>query len=141
LSLPDLIEAAARSDELDYAASVLAPLETRVAAAPTPSGRGLLARSGAMLAGGDHGDALHRDAISSLQDASMPLDEARAHLIYGECEHWPFLLDYEKQTSRPFPVIRLAPSSSPAESAASETGQNCQLAGAPMLWRAGRCAL
>jgi deazaflavin-dependent oxidoreductase (nitroreductase family) len=24
-------------------------------------------------------------------------------------EHWPFVLDYEKKTSRPFPVVRLAP--------------------------------
>ena len=24
-------------------------------------------------------------------------------------EHWPFVLDYERKTSRPFPVIRLAP--------------------------------
>lgn len=62
----------------------MAQLETRVDAAPTPWGRGLLARSGALLAGGDHTDALYRDAISSLTDASMPLDEARAHLLYGE---------------------------------------------------------
>jgi deazaflavin-dependent oxidoreductase (nitroreductase family) len=24
-------------------------------------------------------------------------------------EHWPFVLDYEQKTSRPFPVVRLAP--------------------------------
>jgi deazaflavin-dependent oxidoreductase (nitroreductase family) len=24
-------------------------------------------------------------------------------------EHWPFVLDYEKNTSRPFPVVRLTP--------------------------------
>jgi hypothetical protein len=24
-------------------------------------------------------------------------------------QHWPFVLDYEKQTSRSFPVIRLTP--------------------------------
>jgi DNA-binding CsgD family transcriptional regulator len=84
LSLPDLVEAAARSDERDVAASVLTQLETRVDAAPTPWGRGLLARSGALLAGGDHADALYRDAISSLHDARIPLDEARAHLLYGE---------------------------------------------------------
>jgi DNA-binding CsgD family transcriptional regulator/tetratricopeptide (TPR) repeat protein len=84
LSLPDLIEAAARSDELDYAGRVFAQLQTRVDAAPTSWGRGLLARSGALLATDDHADALYRDAIGCLHDASMPLDEARAHLLYGE---------------------------------------------------------
>jgi DNA-binding CsgD family transcriptional regulator len=84
LSLPDLVEAAGRSDELDYAARMLTQLEARVEAAPTPWGRGLLARSGALLASGNHADALYRDAISSLHNASMPLDEARAHLVYGE---------------------------------------------------------
>jgi DNA-binding CsgD family transcriptional regulator len=74
LSLPDLIEAG----------RVFAQLQTRVEAAPTSWGRGLLARSGALLATDDHADALYRNAIGSLHDASMPLDEARAHLVYGE---------------------------------------------------------
>jgi len=84
LSLPDLVEAAARSDELDYGTQVLTQLEARVAAAPTSWGRGLLGRSGALLADGEHADLLYRDAIVNLQDAAMPLDEARAHLLYGE---------------------------------------------------------
>jgi deazaflavin-dependent oxidoreductase (nitroreductase family) len=30
--------------------------------------------------------------------------------LYGlACEHWPFVLQYEQQTSRPFPVVRLTP--------------------------------
>lgn len=33
----------------------------------------------------------------------------RDNLYQTAREHWPFLLEYEKQTSRPFPVIRLAP--------------------------------
>jgi deazaflavin-dependent oxidoreductase (nitroreductase family) len=37
-------------------------------------------------------------------------DGSQRHNLYQTArEHWPFLLDYEKQTSRPFPVIRLAP--------------------------------
>jgi DNA-binding CsgD family transcriptional regulator len=84
LSLPDLVEAAARSDELDYGSQMLSQLQTRVEAAPTPWGRGLLARSGALLADGDHAEVLYRDAIVNLRDAAMPLDEARAHLLYGE---------------------------------------------------------
>jgi deazaflavin-dependent oxidoreductase (nitroreductase family) len=33
----------------------------------------------------------------------------RDNLYRAAREHWPFLQEYEKQTSRPFPVIRLAP--------------------------------
>jgi hypothetical protein len=88
LSLPDLVEAAARSDELDYAGRVFAQLQTRVEAAPTSWGRGLLARSGALLAADDHADALYRNAIGSLHDASMPLDEARAPPLRRMAPTW-----------------------------------------------------
>jgi DNA-binding CsgD family transcriptional regulator len=84
LSFPDLIEAAVRSDEPDYAEYILTQLQPRAEAAATSWGCGLLARSAALLAGGDHADALYREAISGLHHASMPLDEARAHLVYGE---------------------------------------------------------
>jgi len=33
----------------------------------------------------------------------------RARLYEAAREHWPFVHDYEQQTSRPFPVIRLTP--------------------------------
>jgi DNA-binding CsgD family transcriptional regulator len=84
LSLPDLIEAAVRSDERDDAAEVLTRLQARVAGAPTSWGRGLLARSRALLADSGHAEALYREAIVCLRDGEMPLDEARAHLLYGE---------------------------------------------------------
>jgi deazaflavin-dependent oxidoreductase (nitroreductase family) len=35
----------------------------------------------------------------------------RDSLYQAAREHWPFVLDYEEQTSRPFPVIQLAPTS------------------------------
>ncbi len=84
LSFPDVIEAAVRSGEPDYGAQVLTFLQPSVEAAPTPWGRGLLARSAALLASGHHAEGLYRDAIDSLSAAGMPLDEARAHLVYGE---------------------------------------------------------
>ena len=34
---------------------------------------------------------------------------ARDQLYEAACDHWPFVLDYERQTSRAFPVIRLVP--------------------------------
>jgi deazaflavin-dependent oxidoreductase (nitroreductase family) len=33
----------------------------------------------------------------------------RDRLYEAAREHWPFVLDYEQQTSRPFPVVRLTP--------------------------------
>jgi deazaflavin-dependent oxidoreductase (nitroreductase family) len=33
----------------------------------------------------------------------------RDRLYQAAREHWPFVLDYERRTSRPFPVVRLAP--------------------------------
>ncbi len=84
LSLPDLIEAAVRSDARDDGTEVLTRLQARVAGAPTAWGRGLLARSGALLADSGHAEALYREAIVCLRAGEMPLDEARAHLLYGE---------------------------------------------------------
>lgn len=34
---------------------------------------------------------------------------ARDRLYQAARSHWPFVLDYERQTSRAFPVIRLTP--------------------------------
>jgi deazaflavin-dependent oxidoreductase (nitroreductase family) len=33
----------------------------------------------------------------------------RDRLYEIACEHWPFVLDYEKKTRRPFPVVQLTP--------------------------------
>ena len=33
----------------------------------------------------------------------------RDRLYEIACEHWPFVLDYKKQTIRPFPVVQLTP--------------------------------
>ena len=33
----------------------------------------------------------------------------RDRLYQAARDHWPFVLDYEQRTSRPFPVIRLTP--------------------------------
>jgi deazaflavin-dependent oxidoreductase (nitroreductase family) len=33
----------------------------------------------------------------------------RDRLYKAAREHWPFVLDYEQKTSRPFPVVRLTP--------------------------------
>jgi deazaflavin-dependent oxidoreductase (nitroreductase family) len=39
--------------------------------------------------------------------------QQRDRLYQAARDHWPFVLDYEKQTPRPFPVVRLAPLAHP----------------------------
>jgi DNA-binding CsgD family transcriptional regulator len=80
--LPDLIEAAVRSGNLDAAASALERLSERTRSSRAPLASGLLARSKALLAG--EADALYRTAIEDLRHADADVDLARAHLLYGE---------------------------------------------------------
>ena len=39
----------------------------------------------------------------------------RDRLYQAARDHWPFVLDYEQRTSRPFPVVRLTPDGEPAD--------------------------
>jgi DNA-binding CsgD family transcriptional regulator len=83
LALPDLIEAAARCNELAMARQGLERLEGRAHASGTRWGLGRLARCQALLAG-DGAEPLYRQAIELLDATSVRTDLARAHLLYGE---------------------------------------------------------
>jgi DNA-binding CsgD family transcriptional regulator len=83
LALPDLIEAAARCNELAMARQGLERLEGRTQASGTRWGLGRLARCQALLAG-DGAEPLYRQAIELLEATSVGTDLARAHLLYGE---------------------------------------------------------
>jgi len=82
--LPDLIEAAVRSNEHATAANALERLSARALASGTELALGLLARSRALLA--DDTDAEHHytQAIDHLQRCRWAPQLARAHLLYGE---------------------------------------------------------
>jgi DNA-binding CsgD family transcriptional regulator len=82
--LPELVEAASRVDELDVARAALRRLRVRAMASGTDAARGLLARSQALLAPHDQAEAHHTKAISLLARTDMSVDQARAHLLYGE---------------------------------------------------------
>jgi DNA-binding CsgD family transcriptional regulator len=81
--LPDLIEAAARCDELLAAQQALNRLEERAQAGGARMGLGRLARCQALLAG-DAAEPYYREAIDVLQPTTVLPDLARTHLLYGE---------------------------------------------------------
>ena len=83
-SLPELIEAAARSGRTDRAAAALEQLIERTRAAGTELALGIEARSRALLNEGDTAEELYREAIDRLSRTAVRTELARAHLLYGE---------------------------------------------------------
>lgn len=81
--LPDMVESAVRAGDAAAAQTALGRLSDRASAAATPWASGLLARSRALVAA-DGADELYNEAIDFLGVAAMPIDLARAHLVYGE---------------------------------------------------------
>jgi DNA-binding CsgD family transcriptional regulator len=82
--LPELIEAAVRSDGRQVAAEALEQLSVRTRAAGTDLARGIEARSRALLSEGVTADDAYREAIELLGRTRLRLSLARAHLLYGE---------------------------------------------------------
>jgi DNA-binding CsgD family transcriptional regulator len=82
-ALPELIEAAVRSDEPDVASAALDRLSASTRPCGTDFGRGLEARSRALLSG-DSGEDLYQEALDRLRRAGLRPELARTHLLYGE---------------------------------------------------------
>jgi DNA-binding CsgD family transcriptional regulator len=83
-SLPELVEAAARSSMPELAADALERLRQRTQVAGTEWALGLDARSRALLSDGQVAESLYREAIDRLGRCRVGLDLARARLLYGE---------------------------------------------------------
>jgi DNA-binding CsgD family transcriptional regulator len=83
-ALVELIEAAARSGEIDQARDALRWLAEVTQASGTDWAAGVEARSRALVSEGDEADRLYREAIDRLGATRARLDLARAHLLYGE---------------------------------------------------------
>jgi DNA-binding CsgD family transcriptional regulator len=83
-ALAELVEAGARSSNIDIAQDGARRLEEQTGAAGTDWALGVEARSRALLSDGDTADTLYRDAIDHLASTRMRVDLARAHLLYGE---------------------------------------------------------
>jgi DNA-binding CsgD family transcriptional regulator len=83
-SLVELIEAGARSDAPDVAATALRQLEERATASGTDWALGVLAQSRALLSSGRAAELLYQEAIERLERTRVAIQHARAHLVYGE---------------------------------------------------------
>ena len=83
-SLPELVEAAARSGQPELAADALERLRQRTQVAGTEWALGIEARCAALLSDDAIAEGLYREAIERLGHCRVALDLARAHLLYGE---------------------------------------------------------
>jgi DNA-binding CsgD family transcriptional regulator len=83
-SLPELVEAAARSGRPEVAVEALARLRQRTQVAGTEWALGIEARCAALLSDDANAEGLYRKAIERLGHCRVSLDLARAQLLYGE---------------------------------------------------------
>lgn len=83
-SLPELIEAAARTAAVDLAEDALTRLDQMAAASATPWALGLAARSRALISDGDAAEQCYREAIDQMSRTRVRAELARTHLVYGE---------------------------------------------------------
>ena len=83
-ALVELVEAAARSGEDARAADAAERLARTTGPSRTPWGRGIQARSRALVSDGEEAGDLYREAIDQLGRCRGVMALARAHLVYGE---------------------------------------------------------
>ncbi|MFJ4223765.1 ATP-binding protein [Microbacterium sp. NPDC089695] len=84
ISLPELVEAAARAGDRELAESALAELCLRAEASGTDWALGLAARSRALVHADDTAEAHYRDALEHLRASGITGHLARTHLVFGE---------------------------------------------------------
>jgi DNA-binding CsgD family transcriptional regulator len=80
----ELLEAALRSDDREVAGVALDRIVAATAFARTDSAQEILARSRALVSGGEVAERGYRDAIERLARTRLRPELARAHLLYGE---------------------------------------------------------
>jgi DNA-binding CsgD family transcriptional regulator len=83
-AVAEVIEAAVRCEERQLASRLLDRLAEMARASGTDWVVGVGARSRALVSEGDNADNLYREAIERLTHTRLPLELARAHLLYGE---------------------------------------------------------
>ena len=82
--LPELVEAAVRSDERELALEAAGQLAVRTQLSSTDWAAGIEARSRALLSEGRVAEELYLEGIDRLGRCRIVVHLARAHLIYGE---------------------------------------------------------
>jgi DNA-binding CsgD family transcriptional regulator len=83
-ALPELIEAATRTENAHLATGALERLADVTQAGGTDFGLGIQARSRALLSQGETAERLYREAIGRLGRTKLRPELARAYLLYGE---------------------------------------------------------
>jgi DNA-binding CsgD family transcriptional regulator len=83
-SLPELVEAAARSGDHERATKATERLAERTQAAGTDLALGVEARARALVSEGSAAEELYREAVERLGRSRFRLDLARGRLLYGE---------------------------------------------------------
>jgi DNA-binding NarL/FixJ family response regulator len=84
LALVELIEAAARCDRRELAATALERLSERTRASGTDWALGIEARSRALMTDSSAAEALYQEAVKRLAQGRLAPHLARAQLVYGE---------------------------------------------------------
>jgi DNA-binding CsgD family transcriptional regulator len=82
--LPELVEAAARSGNLETAAHALQRLTDSTRASGSYWARGAEARATALLSHGDETERLYLEAIAQFEGTPMRMESARTKLLFGE---------------------------------------------------------
>lgn len=82
--LPELVEAAVRTENHDTAVTAFERLAEMTGASGTDWALGLQARCHALLSTGEQAEARYREAIERLDRTGMRVDQARTRLLYGE---------------------------------------------------------
>jgi DNA-binding CsgD family transcriptional regulator len=83
-ALPELVEAAARTGDIQLATDAAERLAEFTRAGATDFGLGIHARSRALVSGSPAAEDLYREAIDRLGRTQLRPELARAHLLYGE---------------------------------------------------------
>jgi DNA-binding CsgD family transcriptional regulator len=83
-ALTELVEAAARSEDMERAKSALERLADATSAARTDWALGIEARSRALVSDRKTAERFYREAIDRLRRTRLRPEIARAHLLYGE---------------------------------------------------------
>jgi DNA-binding CsgD family transcriptional regulator/tetratricopeptide (TPR) repeat protein len=83
-ALPELVEAAARTGDLELARNAVDRLAETTQPAGTEYALGIEARSRALVSEGGTAERLYREAIDRLSRTDVRPELARAHLLYGE---------------------------------------------------------
>ena len=84
LIIPELVEAASRTGNVELLVAARDWMAVRVKATPTPWALGIESRIGALLSDGDAAEGLYRESLEHLGRTQVGLECARGHLIYGE---------------------------------------------------------